>query len=117
MGQLLHGQVDSHAIYFQVLPNNTQVKRKGAWIFMRFAQPHKNYQTYGSNYLLWFHGTIGGQCICVLVDDGSTHNFLKYTLIKKLGLPHVQSSHTYIMSLINGDDNNVWDKVVMTVKL
>ena len=45
----------------------------------------------------------------MLVDDGSTHNFLNYKLVKKLKLPQVKSSHAYIVSLMNGDNKDVWD--------
>ena len=55
---------------------------------------------------------IGKHSVFVLVDNGSTHNFLCYTLVKKLSLPQVPNSHTYVVSLINRDDSNVWDKVV-----
>ena len=46
------------------------------------------------------------------MDNGSTHNFLK-----KLGLPQAPNSHIYVVSLINGYDNNVWDRVVMGVQI
>ena len=63
------------------------------------------------------NGTIGGWRISILVNNGSTHNFLNYTKVKKLGLPQVPNSHTYILSLINRDDHNVWDKAIMGVQL
>ena len=44
----------------------------------------------------------------MLIDDGSTHNFLNYTLVKKLCLPQVPSSHTYVVSL-NGVIEEVKD--------
>ena len=44
--------------------------------------------------LFKIHGTIDGRRVRVLVDDGSTHNFLNYTLVKKLKLPQVKSTHT-----------------------
>ena len=59
------------------------------------------------------HGLINGQRVRVLVDDGSTH-FLNYTLFC---LPHVPSSHTYVVSLMNGIENDVWDTVVNDVSL
>ena len=51
------------------------------------------------------------------MDNGSTYNFLKHTLAKRLGLPQVSSSHTYVISLINGDSNNVWSKAIKGVQL
>ena len=53
----------------------------------------------------------------MLIDDGSTHNFLNYTLVKKLKLPQVKSSHTYTVSLMNGDDKDVWDMKVKGLSL
>ena len=50
-------------------------------------------------------------------DDGSTHNFLNYTLVKKLKLPQVKSSHTYTVSLMNGDNKDVWDTEFKGVSL
>ena len=46
-----------------------------------------------------------------------TYNFLNYTLVEKLGLLEVPNSQTYMVSLINGTDKDVWDKVVMGVML
>ena len=60
--------------------------------------------TLGPHELFRFHGTINGRRVRVLVDDGSTHNFLNYTLVKKLRLPQVPSSHKYVVSLMNGTD-------------
>ena len=51
------------------------------------------------------------------MDNGSTHNFLNFTLVEKLILPQFPNSHTYIVSLINGDVIYVWDKAVMRVQL
>ena len=53
----------------------------------------------------------------MLIDDGLTHNILNYTLVKKLKLPQVKSSHTYIVSLMNGDNKHVWDTKVKGVSL
>ena len=52
-----------------------------------------------------------------MVDDGSTHNFLNYTLVKKLRLPQVPSSHKYVVSLMNGTNKDVWGKAVKDVSL
>ena len=53
----------------------------------------------------------------MLIDDSSNHNFLNYTLVKKLHLPQVPSSHTYVVSLMNGSDKDVWDQEVKDVPL
>ena len=53
----------------------------------------------------------------MLIDDGSTHNFLNYTLVKNLCLPKVPSSHTYVVSLMNGSNKDVWDQEVKDVPL
>ena len=71
----------------------------------------------GPHDLFRVHGTVNGRRVRVLVDDGSTHNFLNYTLVKKLGLPQARSSHTYMVSLMNGEDKDVWDTEVKDVAL
>ena len=71
----------------------------------------------GPHDLFCVHGTVNGRRVRVLVDDGSTHNFLNYTLVKKLGLPQARSSHTYMVSLMNGEDKDVWDTEVKDVAL
>ena len=40
----------------------------------------------GPHELFHFHGTINGRRVCILVNDGAAHNFLNYTLVKKLCL-------------------------------
>ena len=69
----------------------------------------------GPHDLFCVHGTVNRRRVRVLVDDGSTHNFLNYTLVKKLGLPQARSSHTYMVSLMNGDNKDVWDTEVKDV--
>ena len=63
------------------------------------------------------HGTINKQRVCILVDDGATHNFLNYTLVKKLCLQQESSKHKYVVSLMNGNDKDVWDTIVKGVTL
>ena len=53
----------------------------------------------------------------MLVDDGSTHNFLNYKLVKKLCLPQDPSTHSYVVSLMNGSNKDVWDTEVRDVSL
>ena len=60
---------------------------------------------------------INGQRVRALVDDGSTHNFLNYMLVKKLCLAQVPNSHKYVVSLMNGIDTDVWDTEVKDVSL
>ena len=60
--------------------------------------------TFGPHELFQLHGTINRLRVHVLINDGSTHNFLNYTLVKKLRLPQVPSSHTYVVSIMNGSD-------------
>ena len=50
--------------------------------------------------------------MCILIDDGAMHNFLNYTLVKKLKLRETKSSHHYVVSTMKGDDHNVWDTQV-----
>lgn len=73
--------------------------------------------TFGPHDLLRLHGTINGRRVRALVDDGSTHNFLNYTLVKKLCLPQDSSTHSYVVSLMNGSDKDVWDTEVRDVAL
>lgn len=53
----------------------------------------------------------------MLVDDRSTHNFLNYTLVKRLCLPQDPSIHSYVVSLMNGSDKDMWDTEVRDVSL
>ena len=52
-----------------------------------------------------------------MVDDGATHNFLNCTLVKKLCLQQESNKHKYVVSLMNGNDKDVWDTIVKGVKL
>ena len=63
------------------------------------------------------HGTIKGRRVHILVDDGATHNFLNYTLVKKLRLQQESKKHKYVVSLMNGNDKDVWDTIVKGVML
>ena len=47
--------------------------------------------------------------MCLWMMD-PTHNFVNYTLMKKLFLPRDPSTHSYVVSLMNGSDKDVWDK-------
>ena len=39
--------------------------------------------------LVRMHGFINGHKVWIMVDDGATHNFLNYKLVKKLKLPQL----------------------------
>ena len=47
-----------------------------------------------------------------MIDDGATHNFLNYALVKRLKLPQSKSNHEYIVHLVIGQDSHGWDTVV-----
>ena len=72
-------------------------------------------ETFGPHDLVRMHGSIYGHRVCILIDDGATHNFLNYKLVKKLKLAKTKSSHRYVVSTIKGDDHNVWDTQVQQV--
>ena len=72
-------------------------------------------ETFGPHDLVHLHGSIYGHRVCILIDDGAMHNFLNYTLVKKLKLPETKSSHRYVVSTIKGDDHDVWDTQVQQV--
>ena len=66
-------------------------------------------ETFRTHHLVRLHGSIYGQKVRILIDDGATHNFLNYKLVKKLKLAKTKSSHHYVVSTIIGDDHDVWD--------
>ena len=72
---------------------------------------------FGPYDLVRMHGFINGHKVWIMVDDGATHNFLNYKLVKKLKLPQTPSEHKYMVSLVNGHDKTVWDTVVKDVAL
>ena len=55
---------------------------------------------FGPHELVRMHGTIQGHRVRVLVDDGDSHNFLNYKLVKELKLIQSPSSHSYKIELI-----------------
>ena len=65
--------------------------------------------TFGPHELHRMHGTINRQHVHILIDDGSTHNFLNYKLIKKLKLKEVPSLHKYVVEQMTRIDKEVWD--------
>ena len=73
--------------------------------------------TFGPHELVRMHGSIKGHKVRILVDDGASHNFLNYKLVKKLRLPQSPSSHHYQVDLMNGHDSEIWDTYVHDVPL
>ena len=71
----------------------------------------------GPHELFHLHGTINGRRFCILVDDGATHNFLNYTLVKKLHLQQESNKHKYVVSLINENDKDVCDTIAKGIML
>lgn len=48
-----------------------------------------------------------------MIDDVRTHNFLNYTLVKKLKLPKIESDCNHQVNLAKGIDHTIWDTVVL----
>ena len=72
----------------------------------------------GSHDLVRLHGLLGDRRVSIMIDDGATHNFLNYALVKRLKLPQTKSDHhEYVVHLANGQDTTVWDTVVKGVNL
>ena len=61
--------------------------------------------------LLHLHGTIHGQRVRIIIDDGATCNFLYYNLVKNLHLHETPSSHSYIVSMMNVNNKDVCTQV------
>ena len=47
-----------------------------------------------------------------MIDDGATHNFLNYVLVKRLKFPQSKFDHECVVHLATGQDSHVWDIVV-----
>ena len=71
----------------------------------------------GPHDMVRMYGTIGGRRVTIFIDDGASHNFLNYSLVKKLILTETQSDHEYTVGLANGYDKTVWNTVVLGVPL
>ena len=63
------------------------------------------------------HGFIKGHKVRILTDDGASHNFLNYKLVKQPRLPQTLSSHCYKVELMIGMDFEVWETLVQDVPL
>ena len=53
----------------------------------------------------------------ILIDDGASHNFLNYKLVKKLKLQQTKSTHVYKVDMKSAHDSKVWDTFVSNVAL
>ena len=53
----------------------------------------------GPHNLVRLYGQIGGRRVSIMIDDKATHNFLNYTLVKRLKLPQSKSNHQYVVHL------------------
>ena len=51
--------------------------------------------TFGPHDLVRMLGTINGRKVRIMIDDGATHNFLNYNLVKKLNIKETKSAHKY----------------------
>ena len=51
--------------------------------------------TFGPHDLVHMHGSINGHKVRILIDDGASHNFLNYKLVKNLKLQQTKSNHVY----------------------
>ena len=69
-------------------------------------------EMFGPHDLVRMHGSIYSHRVRILIDDGATHNFLNYKLVKKLKLAETKSSHHNVVSTIQGDYHDVWDTQV-----
>ncbi|MCO5565066.1 hypothetical protein L7F22_018737 [Adiantum nelumboides] len=74
-------------------------------------------QPFGLHDLVRMHGDIKGHRVHLLIDDGASHNFLNYKLVKKLKLPESQSNHSFRVEMIRNKDSEIWDKYVSQVSL
>ena len=73
--------------------------------------------TVGPHDMVRMYGTIGGRRVTVFVDDGASHIFLNYSLVKKLGLTETSSNHKYTVGLASSYDKTVWNTVVLAISL
>ena len=71
---------------------------------------HFNEALFGPNDLLRVYGEINGQPVNILLDPGSSHNFISHVLVQKLKIKTVPSDHTYEVRLPSG--SQFWDQRV-----
>ena len=73
--------------------------------------------SFGPHELVRMHGSIQGHKVRILIDDGASHNFLNYKLVKKLKLQQTKSTHVYKVDMMSAHDSEVWDTFVAGVAL
>ncbi|MCO5610090.1 hypothetical protein L7F22_064325 [Adiantum nelumboides] len=64
--------------------------------------------------LLRFPGKINGHDV---TDNGSSHNFVDAKLVQMLHLPTRDSDHEYRVKMARGEDEDVWNQMVLDLKL
>ena len=75
-------------------------------------------QIFGPHELVRMHGAIKGHKVRVLINDGASHNFLNYKLVKNLKLLQPPSIHSYKVELMQDKSSSeVWDTYVPKVPL
>ena len=52
--------------------------------------------------LVRLQGTIASRRVSIMIDNGATHNFLNYMLVKRLKLLQSKYDHKYVVHLANG---------------
>ncbi|MCO5612485.1 hypothetical protein L7F22_066753 [Adiantum nelumboides] len=67
--------------------------------------------------LLRFPGKINGHDVSILLDNGSSHNFVDAKLVQMLHLPTRDSDHEYRVKMARGEDEDVWDQMVPDLQL
>ena len=63
------------------------------------------------------HGTVKSHRVRILINDGASHKFLNYKLVKKLKLPQSASHHGYKVEMIKDHSTEIWDTYVSQVPL
>ncbi|MCO5603723.1 hypothetical protein L7F22_057874 [Adiantum nelumboides] len=67
--------------------------------------------------LLRFPGKINGHDVTILLDNGSSHNFVDAKLVQMLHLPTRDSDHEYRVKMARGEDEDVWNQMVPDLQL
>ncbi|MCO5558630.1 hypothetical protein L7F22_012216 [Adiantum nelumboides] len=67
--------------------------------------------------LLRFPEKINGHDVTVLLDNGSSHNFVDAKLVQKLNLQTQPSDHEYRVKMARGEDTDVWNRMVPHLEL
>ncbi|MCO5561529.1 hypothetical protein L7F22_015149 [Adiantum nelumboides] len=74
-------------------------------------------KVFGKHDLLHFPGKINGHEVTVLLDNGSSHNFVDAKLVQKLSLRTRDSDHEYRVKMARGVDTDVWNRMVPDLSL